>query len=105
MQKVNKALLTQEQAAIHDEWEKFFASPGWKLYQNYFGRRIGYAQNRILTIQGEQELGSLQGGLEVLIDLLIRAEDLVGGEFLTQTGELDEPVEPEPVTGPTDWNA
>jgi len=105
MQKVNKALLTQEQAATYDEWARFFASPGWKLYQDFFKPRIPRAYMSILNVRGEQELGALQGGLEQLLDLIVRAEDLVGGEYVSQTGEMDEPGETIPATGPSDWQA
>jgi len=84
---------------------EFFSSAGWKLYVEFFKPRIAQAYLSILGIQGEQQLGALQGGLEQLLDLLVRAEDMVGGEFISQTGEADMPAESEPVSGPTDWEA
>lgn len=101
MAEVDKALLTQEQRAIYEEWERFFTSSGWKLYVEKFGPRIQYLMQQYRTVRGAQNLGYIQGALAQLSDLLVIPDRLVEADFLT----TEDPAEPEPVTGPKDWEA
>lgn len=104
MREVNKTLLTQEQAALYEEWKKFFEGAGWKLFLDRFGPMVPYLRTRYDAARGEQELGYIQGSLNAA-NTLLNAELLVEADFLSLTGELVAAIDPESPNGPSDWTA
>lgn len=99
---VDRTLLTQEQRAIYEEWERFFQSAGWRLYVEKFGPRLTYLMQQYRSVRGAQNLGFIQGSIAQLSDLLVIPDRLVAADFIDST---DDAAEPEPPTGPQDWQA
>ena len=104
---INRALLTDEQKRRLDEWEKFFHGELWVSIVNRFQPEIERLQNSYHTVQGEQDLGRIQGALNIYYRLLIHFPDMVWADFLSVTGQLDEVVEDpseEDLGTPEDWS-
>lgn len=102
---VDRTLLTPEQRAEYDEWRQLFADRAFLRLLERLAEEGQRMQASYDTAIGEQHLGRIQGGLQVLRTLFsynIRVET----EFLALTGQLDseDQVTDDP-TQPGGWDA
>lgn len=102
---LDKTLLTPEQRAEYDTWEKFFHGEDWTRLVSRVEPDISVLQNGYAKVRGEQNLGFLQGSLHVYYRVFVNLPDMINAEFLLLTGQLgneeeedhrsDDPVSPE----------
>lgn len=78
---VNRNLLTQAQNEEYDAWLDFFASRGWQLYQERFGKFAPEYDEQLKVVQELNALGRLQGASMMLNNLLDVVESAVTAEF------------------------
>lgn len=98
--KLDRALLTADQLKEYDRWQEFFHGPIWRDLVRRYEPRIDALQASYHRVQGEQNLGYVQGSLNTLYDVFLNLPDLVHLEFLLQTGQITEnegPSDEDPV--------
>ena len=99
---IDRTALTGDQIKELDRWEQFFHGPLWRDIVTRFEPEIDSLQNSYHGVIGEQNLGRVQGALQVYYRILVHLPDLIHAEFLLKTGQLgqedhstDDPVTPE----------
>jgi len=103
--RVDRTLLTSAQRAEYDAWQALFGDETFNRFVANLGEEAARLQSDYNTAIGEQHLGRIQGGLQVLRAIFnynLRIET----EFLALTGQLnpEDQVTNDPAQ-PGDWDA
>ena len=85
---LDRTLLTQEQRDDYDQWERFFHGSDWTRLVERIKPEIELLQKNYTNVRGEQNLGFLQGGLNVYYRVFVNLPDFINAEFLLKTGQL-----------------
>jgi hypothetical protein len=102
---IDRSALTGDQIQELDRWEQFFHGPIWRDIVARFDPEIESLQNSYHGVVGEQDLGRLQGALQIYYRILVHLPDLIHTEFLLKTGQIQADTgqsDDDPVT-PDDW--
>lgn len=86
-------LLTSEQKATYDAYQRLFATPGWALVQDRVNEQFGLLAKAYDGVAGEQHLGRVQGG-RIAYNEILKLEDVIEHEYALLLEETT-PQEPE----------
>lgn len=86
-------LLTAEQKATYEAYQRMFSTPGWALVQARVSEQFDLLAKAFDGVAGEQHLGRVQGG-RIAYNEILKLEDVIEHEYELLIQETT-PQEPE----------